>query len=107
MGGAFNEFATRGGAKDLVFDEEQVDEWAIDAKTTLLDGTASLNVSLFWMDLTDFQVLTTRPGHIVITVVNAAKARARGVEADGTWYPTEWLTFVSTVGFNDAKYLDF
>ena len=106
-GGGFNEFATQGAEKDLVFDQEEVVEWALDGKMTLLDGTASLNVSLFWMDLTDFQVLTTRPGDIVITVVNAAKARARGVEADGTWYPTEWLTFVATLGFNDAKYLDF
>jgi iron complex outermembrane recepter protein len=106
-GGGFNEFATRGSENDLVFDQEEVDEWALDAKMTLLDGAAALNVSLFWMELSDFQVLTTRPGDIVITVVNAAKARARGVEADGTWYPTQWLTLVGSLGFNEARYLDF
>ncbi len=106
-GGGFNEFATRGSEADLSYDQEEVDEWALDAKTTLLDGTAVFNVSLFWMELRDFQVLTTRPGDIVITVVNAAKARARGVEADATWYPTEWLTLVGSLGFNDAKYLEF
>ena len=106
-GGGFNEFATRGSVKDLSFDQEKVDEWALDAKTTLLDGAASLNVSLFWMDLKDFQVITTRPGDIVITVVNAAKARARGVEADLTWLPTRWLTLIGTLGFDDAKYIEF
>ncbi|MGH7897605.1 MAG: TonB-dependent receptor, partial [Candidatus Binatia bacterium] len=106
-GGGFNEFATRGSPADLKFAQEEVDEWALDAKTTLLDGAARLNVSLFWMHLRDFQVLTTRPGDIVFTVVNAASARARGVEADVTAAPTDWLTLTGTLGFNDAKYLSF
>ncbi len=106
-GGGFNEFATRGSEADLTFDQEEVDEWALDAKTTLLDGAAALNLSLFWMQLRDFQVLTTRPGDIVFTVVNAARARARGVEADATWLPTEWLTLFATLGFNDATFLEF
>jgi outer membrane receptor protein involved in Fe transport len=106
-GGGFNEFATRGSASDLQFAQEEVDEWALDAKTMLLDDTARLNVSLFWMELSDFQVLTTRPGDIVFTVVNAAKARARGVEADLTILPTSWLSVIGTLGFNDAKFLEF
>ncbi|MGH7858982.1 MAG: TonB-dependent receptor, partial [Candidatus Binatia bacterium] len=106
-GGGFNEFATGPSDDELLFDQEKVDEWAIDAKTTLLDGAARLNISLFRMDLDDFQVLTSPPGALTITVINAAKARAQGIESDLTWYPAEWLTIVGTLGLNDSEFLDF
>ena len=106
-GGGFNEFASGPGDDELLFDQEKVSEWAIDAKMKLFDGAANLNVSLFDMKLEDFQVLTSPPGALTITVINAAEARARGVESDLTWYPTRWLTLVGAVGFNDSEFLDF
>ncbi len=106
-GGGFNEFASGPSDEELLFDQEKVDEWAIDAKATLFGGAANWNVSLFNMNLKDFQVLTSPPGALVITVINAAEARARGIESDLTWYPTEWLTLVGALGFNDSEFLDF
>jgi outer membrane receptor protein involved in Fe transport len=40
-------------------------------------------------------------------VENAGEARARGVEVDGTWLPTEWLEVFGGLGFNDTEYLEF
>ncbi len=106
-GGGFNAFASGGSDDELTFENESVTQWAIDAKMTLLDGAASLNLSLFRMDLEDFQVLTTDPGDARITIENAARARAQGVEAEATWLPAEWLTIRGALGFNDSEFLEF
>jgi len=59
----------------------------------------------------DFQLFTigTPPGAMlpVTQVLNVGKLRARGVEADSTWLPTDWLTLRGALGFNDATYLEF
>ncbi len=106
-GGGFNAFASGGSDDELIFEGESVTQWAIDAKTRLLDGAATLNLSLFRMDLRDFQVLTADPGDARITIENAARARAQGVEADATWLPAEWLTVRWALGFNDSEFLEF
>ncbi|MGH7820664.1 MAG: TonB-dependent receptor, partial [Candidatus Binatia bacterium] len=118
-GGGFNAFAFRDEddptaeiPADLDYDPEVVSEWGVDAKTTLLGGLARLNVSGYWMDVEDFQVLTRLPedstvGLGVTAVVNAEKARARGFEADLTTFVTSWASVIGTVGFNDTRYLDF
>jgi outer membrane receptor protein involved in Fe transport len=118
-GGGFNAFAFRDEddptaqtRANLDYDPEVVTEWGIDAKTTLLDGAARFNLSLYWMEVEDFQVLTRLPedstvGLGVTAVVNAKKARARGLEADLTAFATRWLSVMGTVGLNDTEYLDF
>ena len=118
-GGGFNAFAFRDEddplaeiPADLDYDPEVVTEWGVDAKTTLFGGAARLNLSLYWMDVEDFQVLTRLPedstvGLGVTAVVNAEKARARGLEADLTAFLTSWLMVIGTVGLNDTEYLDF
>lgn len=112
-GGGFNAFAFRGTNLDeLVYKPESLTEWGFDAKTVFLDGAVRLNLSLYWMDVKDFQVLTrkkesTTIGLGVTSVVNAPHARARGVEGDLTWLATSWLSFIGAVGLNDTKYLDF
>ena len=110
--GGFNAFAYRGSVEsELVYDSESATEWGIDAKTTLLDGRARLNVSLYRMDVEDFQVLSRKRLFILPIefpdTINAPKARAQGIEADLTWLATDWLTIIGTVGFNDTEYLDF
>jgi iron complex outermembrane recepter protein len=118
-GGGFNAFAFRDEddplaeiPADLDYDPEVVTEWGVDAKTTLLGGAARFNLSLYWMEVEDFQVLTRLPedstvGLGVTAVVNAEKARARGAEADLTAFLTSWLMVIGTVGLNDTEYLDF
>jgi iron complex outermembrane recepter protein len=104
-GGGFNAFAST--TADLEYDEENVQSWESGIKLRFLDGAASLNLGLYWMTLTDFQVLTQDPNTAVFTVINAGKARARGVEMDGQWLPTQWLTLQATLAFNDSSFLEF
>ena len=109
--GGFNAFAARANESELTYGSESATEWAIDAKTTLFDGAARLNVSLYRMDVEDFQVLTRIPLFFLPVAfpatTNAPKARAQGVEVDLTWLATDWLTIIGTIGFNDTEYVDF
>jgi outer membrane receptor protein involved in Fe transport len=125
-GGGFNAFAFRGEEDQLTYGPEFSTEWGFDAKTLLFDRTVRLNVSLYRQDIDDFQVLTREPqeatagdpatgepprpatvGLGISKVVNAAKARAQGVEADLTWLAASWLRVMGTLGLNDTEYLDF
>ncbi|MGH7898572.1 MAG: TonB-dependent receptor, partial [Candidatus Binatia bacterium] len=103
--GGFNATANRRGS--LEFDPEDVTNWELGTNTELLGGAARLNLVLFWMTLTEFQILTTEPGTTTSIITNAGKARARGVEADGAWLPTDWLALRAALGFNDAEFIEF
>ncbi len=111
-GGGFNAFAFRGNEDELLYGPEQAEELGFDAKIKLLDGAAKLNISLYRMDIDDFQVLTreqqrTTVGLGISKVVNAATARAQGIEADLTMFLSRWAMLIATTGFNDTEYLDF
>ncbi len=111
-GGGFNAFAFSAREDELQFGPEYTTEWSLNAKTSWLQNTLQANVSIFRMDVDDFQVLTRDPDRtnigIGVTIVkNAAKARSQGVEGDFTWLPNDWLTLIGTVGFNDTEYLKF
>ncbi|MGH7856309.1 MAG: TonB-dependent receptor, partial [Candidatus Binatia bacterium] len=105
--GGYNEFTSTGDPETLEFDPEQVTSWEIGTKMDLLGGAARLNVGGFWMELTDFQVLTQDPDEVTFSVENAGEARARGIEVDSMWLPTSWLTLTGSLGFNDSEFIDF
>ncbi|MGH7803314.1 MAG: TonB-dependent receptor, partial [Candidatus Binatia bacterium] len=105
--GGFNEFASTGNASELDYEDERVTSYEIGAKSDFLDGTARLNLALFWMTLTDFQLLTQNPGDATFRVDNVGEARARGAELDGMWLPNDWLTLVASLGFDDTEFVDF
>lgn len=114
-GGGFNSFSQTGESStltSLTFDPETATEWAFDAKMELFDGSAAVNLSLFRLDLDDFQTLIqvddpTTGFPAGNTVVNVGKARAQGVEADITYLATDWLRVIATVGFNDTEFVKF
>ena len=111
-GAGFNSYAFRGDDDELLYDAESAEDWGLDIKTKFAGGAARLNVSFFWLTVTDFQVLTSRSTDVGIglgqsIVENAPKARSRGIEADFTWLVNDWLSLFSTVGVNDTEYLDF
>jgi iron complex outermembrane recepter protein len=112
-GGGYNAFAFSGTENELVYKPEELDEWGIDLKTSpILDGTLRLNLSIYRMDATDFQVLARvrKPGTIglgITKVENAPHARAQGAEGDIMWLPFNGMTVIATLGYNDTKYLDF
>ncbi len=109
--GGFNTFSTVADPANRIIKPARVRSWEAGTKSRLLDGRAELNVGLFWMTMEDFQLFTLSPtptsNFPVPRVVNVGRLRARGVEADSAWLPTEWLTVRGALGFNDAEYLSF
>ena len=107
--GGIGVFSQTGNLEEEQYEDESVTNWEIGSKWNLLGGAATLNLGLFWMTLSDFQVFTILPGSAVVTpaIVNAPEAQARGVETDATWLPTEWLTLRGALGFNDSEFSDF
>jgi outer membrane receptor protein involved in Fe transport len=108
--GGFNSSAANDNdPRQLVFDPESVVSWDLGAKTELLGGTARLDLTLFHMNLTDFQQNAEIPVGIFQTpaVQNIGEVRARGIEADGDWVLTDWLTLRGALGFNDTEAIEF
>jgi outer membrane receptor protein involved in Fe transport len=108
--GGFNSSASNDNdLEQLEFGPESVVSWDVGAKTQLFDGAVRLDLTLFNMNLKDFQLDTEVPvGPFDIpTVQNAGEVRARGIEVDGDWFATDWLTLRGAVGFNDTELLEF
>lgn len=104
--GGFNAYASGGSDRELTFDAEVVEQWAIDVKLRLLERHR-LNISLFYMNLEDFQVLTANPSDLKITIENAAEAVSQGLELDWTWMAHEYLDVRASFGFNDTEFIEF
>jgi iron complex outermembrane receptor protein len=78
-------------------------EWGI--KSDLLDRKLRINAALFHMDYKDIQVNVPDAVQVsVLDVINAGKARIRGLELDMQMRPTQSLTFGFNYGYLDAKY---
>lgn len=90
----------------LAFEPEEVNSIEIGAKTTLADGAAELNISIFRSEYDDLQT-SAFDGVAGFTVGNAGSAISQGVELDGRWRLTEGLTVSGSVSFLDATYDDF
>ena len=104
----------------LSFDPETVDSYEIGYKASLFDRRLNLALAAFHADYTDVQV----PGSIGTVIngqqtfigvtTNAGRARFRGVEAEAFWTIAEdmagggdRLTLAGTLGYLDARYLEF
>jgi iron complex outermembrane receptor protein len=94
------------------FKPEIVDSYELGAKTSLLDGRATINTAVFFADYTDVQI----PGSVVIpgppvsfvgTVTNAGAAEMFGVEIEASANLTERLSGNLAVGYIDAEYTEF
>lgn len=96
------------------FGDEEASGIEAGMKARFANGAAELNLALFSMDFEDLQVKTTSlvnaPGGGIITtpvVTNAGEASSQGLEVDGRWAATEWLTLGGSVAFLDAEYDNF
>jgi len=78
--------------------------WSYEAglKTTLLDRRLRANMSAFYYDYTDLQVVQYING--VANTSNAGQATIKGVEAEFVARPAPNLTLNSTVAYLDARY---
>ena len=113
----YSESAKSGGAGtgtsvpdgEIVYDDEKAAGFEAGIKSSLLGGAAEVNLVGFYTEFDDLQVKTsTFAGTRVVTKIgNAGEATTQGVELDGRWAVTDWLTFGGALAWLDAQYDDY
>jgi iron complex outermembrane receptor protein len=91
------------------FKPEEVVAMEVGSKNRFLRNTLQLNVSAFNNDYTNLQEQRQIPvGNTTISAIfNAAKARAKGIEAELEWRASRATTLGGTLSLLDAKYTSF
>lgn len=70
-------------------------------------GSLEVNATLYRTEFEDLQVNTFDPVTADSFVQNAAKVVTQGLELDGRWAASEWLTLSGSVAYLDAEYDEF
>lgn len=91
------------------FDPEILTSYEVGLKNDLFDRRLRLNVGAFYNQYEDMQVNVSYPvlGGVVVRTENAGKARIWGVEAEGRYFATDWLTLEGAVGYLNAAYEEY
>ncbi len=92
----------------LPFDEERVWSYEAGFKSEFFDNKVRANVTAFWMDVSDLQILAgllnPATGAITFLTRNFADYRNKGIEAELTVAPVTGLTLYANVGYQDDNY---
>jgi outer membrane receptor protein involved in Fe transport len=88
------------------FEDEQATAFEAGTKVSLLNGTAEINVAVFYTTFDDLQV-SIFDGTLGFNVGNAASATTQGVELDGRWAITDDWSMNGSIGYLDFEFDDF
>ncbi|QZP09018.1 TonB-dependent receptor [Caenibius sp. WL] len=106
--GGFNAVASTTADVQRIFRPQVQNTYEIGFKSRLLNNRLQLNVAAFQNDVDDLQLSVFVPGLSAASIlVNAGKARIRGVEVEATLRPTDRLTLQTGVGYLHGKYLRY
>ena len=95
-------------AEDAVeYDDETAGGFEIGHRSVFAHGRARFNAALFQTDFDDLQLNAFDPVTGSGQITNAAAARSRGLEIDGSWLVSSALKLSGSAAFLDAKYTDF
>jgi iron complex outermembrane receptor protein len=101
-GGGFTDRVSFPVSSAPTFKPERVESYELGAKTSLFDKRLTANLSAFYIDYTNIQVLVATG--IAPTIQNAAAGRVQGVELDVQALLAPGLIFSGGIGHIDAKY---
>ena len=102
-GPAFNVFFNQGNNDTVPIDEETSDHFELGWKYAA--SNYALNIALYTTDISGFQAnaFDTSTGVTITRLTNAGDVRTRGIEVDGSWAPTSFLTLTGSVALNEAE----
>ncbi len=83
--------------------DETAWNYEVGAKSTLMGGRASLNVSAYYMDINDLQLTVTAGTCTSRLVFNVPKARSSGLELDFGATPNEHFDFSLSASLNNGQ----
>jgi iron complex outermembrane recepter protein len=87
-------------------DSEKVMSYEAGVKSTLADGRARLNVSVFYYDMKDLQLTAVGGTANFNRLVNADKVTGYGFEADLEAKPIDNLLFTAGISYNNTEIKD-
>ena len=106
-GGGFDaRFLGTNTAPFFEYEEEEVLNFELGFKSTLLDGNLTLNGNAFFATVEDYQV-SIFDGATAFFVQNAAEVESKGIEVDLKWLATEKLLVGFSGVYLDAVYSKF
>ena len=109
--GGFDFGANAGANNGFTYDEETVESWEAGVKSTLLDGSAILNLVYFHSDYKDLQVSAFDPnaggGAGAVITGNAASATSQGFEVETSWAINDNWRASANLTFLDSTYGDY
>src|SRR5207248_1786680 len=85
------------------WNDETVWNYELGAKSKLFGGKASVDVSVFYMDIHDLQATVTAGSCSSRVIFNVPKARSMGVDVQFEVAPTRNFDFTLSGSYNDAK----
>lgn len=106
--GGFNGETVDRTELDNPYKPEKMDSYEVGLKTRLFDNRVSLNVAGFWNESKDMQLsVFTAQGAASSYVLNAGKARVRGLEVELNGQIADGLNFIGSFAYLDAKYKEY
>ncbi|CAA0080727.1 TonB-dependent receptor [Zhongshania aliphaticivorans] len=88
------------------YEEEEATSLELGLKTGLLDGAAEFNIAAFYTQYNDLQI-SLFDGTLGFNVGNAQEAVTMGIEMDGRWQITDYLSLGGALAILDFEFTDF
>lgn len=87
------------------YESDDLSNFEIGTKNTLLDGRLILNATYYHMvwDRIQIQTEDPQPGFFAVGIINFPEAEIDGVEADFSWAVTNNFTLNGAIGYNKAE----
>lgn len=89
----------------VAFEPETLDAYEVGIKSDLFDGSVRFNAAAFYYDYQNLQIQKLNAG--AITVINGAKARNYGLDADIVWAVSSAFRITGGLGWIDPKFNAF
>lgn len=103
--GGFNLDSSAGiGGADPRFNSEEVDAFELGLKSTLLDGRLKANITGFFSDISDFQVVEFNGVGFETFNVDDVTSKGIEVELQGQW--TDYISTITNINYVDSAYGD-
>jgi iron complex outermembrane receptor protein len=96
-----DDLVTFGGRE--AWDDETAWNYELGSKSLIMGGRGSVNVTAFYVDITDLQVSVTAGTCSSRVVFNVPEARSIGAELEFGLAPTENFDFAISAGYNDSE----
>jgi len=106
MTGGFNVFADP-IQNTFTYDPEYTWNYEIGAKSTWFEGKLMANLSLFYIDIDDKQVMGMNPETYEYRITNATGAHSQGLELQIQTTPVQGLNLFGGFGYADARFDDY